>query len=241
MTRKWTTSGSLANIWVIPAPTLISQLIAGLQTDGVFTKLDRLWVFAQATQALALSDLIAGAVATNVNSTTFTANVGFTGDGAAMYIETNWNPTVDAVNYAQNSASLFAWSNTGGSIDKTIVGWQNGHESIIPGGFGSNFFYALNSNNTNDAVGGITGAGLYAVSRHDATTIEAYKNGASVQTNAAQPSAAPNNHNFNVLQASLGFDTRQCCAAGWGGDLTGTDQSNLYTRLRTYMTAVGVP
>ena len=52
--------------------------------------------------------------ATAYNAPTFTANEGFTGDGAADYIDCNWNPSVNGVNYVQNSASQIIYiRNTG--------------------------------------------------------------------------------------------------------------------------------
>jgi hypothetical protein len=60
---------------------LVSNLIRGLKTDGVWSSLDRLWLFAAENSTQALTDLVARSSATATNSPTFTANQGFAGNG----------------------------------------------------------------------------------------------------------------------------------------------------------------
>ena len=58
--------------------TIVNDLIAGLKADGIWAKLDRLWLFAAEDQPSALTDLVGLTLATAVNSPTFTADEGYT-------------------------------------------------------------------------------------------------------------------------------------------------------------------
>ena len=52
---------------------------------------------------------------TNVSATAHAAAEGFTGDGSADYINTNYNPTDDGTQYALDSASIAVWVRAVGS------------------------------------------------------------------------------------------------------------------------------
>ena len=56
--------------------TLVDALIRGLKTDGVWSKLDRLWLFAAENATSALVDVKEGRLATAVSSPTFTTDRG---------------------------------------------------------------------------------------------------------------------------------------------------------------------
>ena len=64
--------------------TIVNDLIAGLKADGVWIKLDRLWLFAAEDQPSALTDLVGLTLATAVNSPTFTADEGYTSNGVHL-------------------------------------------------------------------------------------------------------------------------------------------------------------
>src|SRR5215475_8332903 len=83
-----TNGGSVSNA----RKTLVNNLISGLKTDGVWTDLDRLWLYAGENQPSALTDLVATGLATAVNSPTFTTDNGFTGVDASttVYIDSGF-------------------------------------------------------------------------------------------------------------------------------------------------------
>ncbi len=229
--------------------TLITNLIAGLAADGVWQKLDRLWLFAGENAQSALIDLVkAGAsssAATAVNSPTFTTDRGYTGNGSSSYINSNFNPTVGTNNYVQNSASAFVWSNTSGSNTGNLIGQPTNvitalNEQYIDG----NTYWSVTSNASAVEVStlGLGGAiGLWAVNRSGASAEQLYKNGSSVATGVISSVSLANEALWVLATSTVGYSPKQVCCFGAGSSLNSTEQGNLYTRLRTYMTAVGVP
>ena len=83
--------------------------------------------------------------------------------------------------------------------------------------------------------------GLFAVERLDGVNVHPYQNGVSPGAIANASSLEPN-HSFWVGGGTAdGFTAQTLSAAHIGGSLGATLELALYNRLRTYMTAVGVP
>ena len=95
-----------------------NTLLSSLKTSGVWSKLDTFANFATDGSAqFALIDWKRLTQYTAVLSPTFTTNEGFTGNGTSSYIDTNFNPVTQGINYLQNNASryLFMFSASGTS------------------------------------------------------------------------------------------------------------------------------
>src|SRR5262245_49199564 len=76
--------------------TLLHNLIAGLKSDGVWSKLDRLWIFTQELQSGALVDFVARSRASILGTPTFTQNIGFTGgDNGNSRVDLNFAPSAN--------------------------------------------------------------------------------------------------------------------------------------------------
>ena len=87
-----------------------NQLLIDLKSAGAWTKLDTFVNFAtDGSSAFALIDWKRLTQYTAVNSPTFTANEGFMGNGTSSYIDTNFNPSTQGVNYTLNNASRYAY------------------------------------------------------------------------------------------------------------------------------------
>lgn len=224
--------------------TLVDALIVGLKSDGIWTKIDRLWIFAAENSQSALIDLVVLTQATAVSSPTFTIDRGYAGNGSSAYIDSNFNPTSGSPNYTQNSASYFVWNNTSGLVGSPWVASQSSSFMIIGFSVNNHDYFAIN-----DAVpfeeftsqGG--GTGLYTASRTSSSAAGAnfYFNGGS-SISIGGTSGAVGSADFLVLtQNAANFGTRQLSCAGIGGGLSSAENTLLYNRLRTYMTAVGVP
>src|SRR5215831_13637080 len=69
----------------------VDTLIVGLRADGLFSKLDRLWLLASENTHQAKIDIIALQSFTLTGSPTFAANAGYTGVGDTG-IDTNFIP-----------------------------------------------------------------------------------------------------------------------------------------------------
>ena len=227
----------------------IATLIDGLVSDGVWAKLDCLYVLAQQNQTDALLNLIGtNYTATMISTPSFTSYRGFTGSGGV--IDTGFNPaTATSPNFVRNNASMSAWvvnSRTSGVADYEI-----GNNSGVAGAGISPFYNAggaqLPFNDlTYPAYAGVTDAqGFWSLDRTIGASSAYYKNGVSVATLTAASTGVASaniwilclNNSGTILDQTLD----QIAAVHIGASLGAAGQLALYNRLRTYLTAVGVP
>ena len=232
-----------------------NALINGLVSDGVWSKLDVLYIFATQNTTTALLNLISSSFTGTANgSPSFTTDRGYTGVDASstVFINTGFNPTTaPSPNYVTNSCHISAWADTAvtaGSSGGAFIGHSGaaGNTSNIYGRFSDgNAYFRINDLTP---AGGFTSAsslGHWLACRTGASASIGYKNGASFAT-LNQTAGTLSNNNIFVLAYNLNgtASTGSACQltmASMGGGLTATDATNFYNRLRTYMTSVGVP
>lgn len=88
--------------------TLQNQLLVDLKSAGIWSKLDTFANFAtDGDSNFALIDWKRLTQYTAVNSPTFTTNQGFKGNGISSYINTNFTPSTNGVNYQLDNASRY--------------------------------------------------------------------------------------------------------------------------------------
>ncbi len=198
-----------------------TALIDGLVTDGVWTKLDFLYILATADSTTALLNLVSSSYNGIAHgSPTFTADRGFTGTQASstIYIDTQFNPSNAAGRkYGQSDAHISAWNitnTTGGFAIGSGDGNQVDRQTLIfPKKTGDGLAqFLVNGFNTPASVTNATARGFYI-----ATSLAGNLGG----TAAGGP--------WQIASASA------------GSQLSATNASNLNSRLRTFMTVVGVP
>ncbi|MDP3740357.1 MAG: hypothetical protein Q8R02_23425 [Hyphomonadaceae bacterium] len=227
--------------------SLVSQTVRRLKQGGVWANLDRLWLFAAENSTQALIDLKARAVATAVNSPTFTASRGFAGDGATAYIDTGFNPATAGGNYVRDDACEGAWVETAQTASASAHHYMSYDEAI--------YTYIRQTNTTaysfgvNNAAGDtsytfVTQTGAWHAQRTASNAYALYQNGVSVQTGALT-SAAVSSRNFFVLAGNNGgapyLPTDGRLSGAWlGKSLTVGQLAAFYAAMRAYMTAVGV-
>lgn len=225
-----------------PRQLLVDALIIDLKADGIWSKLDRLWIFAAENSQSALVDLKALATASAVNTPTFTVDDGYTGNGTSAYILSNFNPTSGSPNFIQDSANYFVWDFDGAAKAGTwVVGYAGGGSSILNINYSGNGheYYSINEASYIEIAAAAV-AGLYCVTRTGSGAEALYVNGA-LRHSGGNASTAVTNDNLVCLGYGSSYGNRQVSCFGFGGGLNSTEQTALYTRLRTYMTAVGVP
>jgi hypothetical protein len=238
--------------WAVnPGParkSLYSALIAGLKSDGVWTKLDFLHWFGSGNGNDSWINLKSPGVATisrlASDAATFTVDRGWTGD-AAHGFSLNWNPTDDGGVYTQNSSHIGVWARaadgSGGSVDLGASG-PSGLTFICPNFNGIGFFAYLNANG-GLSDGADAGAGHFVANRSGASALQYYKNGSSVATGTDASTWLPD-RDFYVLarnEASglANSSNDQLLAVHGGGGLSAGDVANLYSRLNTLKAALG--
>ncbi len=221
---------------------VVNSLIVGLKADGVWTGLDLLSIYAAENTPSALTDMKALTLSTAVSSPTFATDLGYTGNGSSSYIDSNFNIST-ATNFQQDSGSHFGWSNTGNFAQLGalwgLLASGGVHNRCLPQ-FSGSLFWSVNESGNVTQANSPDPAGLYFQARTGATAQEVDINGTLFQSDAAPSSAVPNT-TLTALSDGTNFSSRQICCLGCGTGFNATDRTKIYNRLRTYMTAVGVP
>lgn len=234
-----------------------TALLDGLDADELSCKLDWLHIYATQDGTTALMNLMSDRYnGTAYGSPTFTADRGFTGveSSSTAYIDANFNPATAAnPQFSAGSSHIGAWSvlNDGGSLNGMIghSGISGGSTSINPqstppAGTTNTAYFRCNSFGSM-AVTNTNTQGHFLVNRTSNIDAAAYRNATSLISSAASNESPSENLRIVVLAENdnntIGGSKRQIAAASMGSGLTPTDITNFYNRLRTYMTAVGVP
>jgi hypothetical protein len=245
--------------------TNYTNLICGMVTDGLITgnlsttgcgsPFDVIYIFATSDSTTALLNICGtnyGGTLQGTSPPTFTAYSGFTGANlVGDYIDSNFNPsTATSPNYVQNSAHVSIWNltnvATGIPMTSVVTGTASG-QNLYPK-FADNSTYARL--NDNPEVGGIAivdSRGHLLMNRSGATARQLYQNasttlnGGATATYGSSPSQAPLNSDWSILGNDTNGSSRTAAMWSTGASLNSTQVTNFYSRLRTYMTAVGVP
>jgi hypothetical protein len=231
--------------------TVVNNLIVGLKADGVWTKLDRLWIFAAENSFSALTDLVALDGATAIAAPAFAADRGYTGNGSNSYVRTFYRPATLGVAWTLNSAHIAVWDNTNraealliatGVYDSTLG--DGGTYSDLTPYYAGGIMFRINGA-ASPAITNSTSQGFFIGQRNDSSTVEGFYNGVSGGTGAAPATNMVNLPMYicarddNATPAF--FSTDQISMTSYGGKFTSAEALAYYNRLRTYMIAVGVP
>jgi hypothetical protein len=232
---------------------LQSQLIQTLKTGSAWNTLDLFYIFATdgdsnfATLNWKNPSLYK---ATEVNSPTFTSNIGFTGNGVDAYLNTNWNPTLGP-NFTRNNASHGVYTNP---ITAQIL--VSGSVNIPTGlhGGGDNFYNIINLYPDGDTDGfyinsnaalpeeealksfrsiTINGGSTVSTRRDTTATSYAFFGPGAPESSPifimARGLPSPQWHAPSVVEFKADF---------WGGYLTTGQTNTMYTAINTYLAAI---
>ncbi len=246
-TLAWVAAVGAANV-TATRKDLIDNLIVGLKGDGIFSKLDRLWLFAAENTASALRDLVGTNLATSTAA--FQIDRGYTGDGSSTFVDTTFIPP--GTNYLQDSASIGIWAVTVGTgPGGQLHGWRSAGN--VSGGHVSVHF---NGTTELDGCANTAGAAQQSATatptkfgmanRSGTNAVQLYSDGTQTGTDTPASDVLTGAVSFYVCarNSNGAFNSpsdEQIACASMGGSLTSAEAGNLWTRLRTYMTAVGVP
>lgn len=222
-------------------------LMRALRSDGILSLLDVLYIFAtDGSSDFATLNWITPSLykCTKVATPTFTTNEGFDFNGTTQYLDTNWNPATNGVNYTINDCSYGAHVNdTNSNTGRVDFGCDNGTSFIS--------FAAHNSSTEgrfriNDAVNtqpGVTTEKFFQVKRLGVANPRKflYKTGVLALSNNDASIAIPS---FNIYigatnasgTASL-FCNREISMFFAGSSLDGKELL-LYNNWNTYFTSL---
>jgi hypothetical protein len=223
-------------------------MICGLVTDGIITgtlagasgcgagSFDALWVFASSSTTNANLNLCGTGLTVTVTGTcTFTADTGYTGDGATCFLNTGYNASTFGGGYVLNSASVGACQYTTGGPGGNAFGAGGGSSSWDVGGVPN---IEINSFNNPSAPG----SGNVYATRTASTGINVYLNGVISTTPTDGVNAVPTS-NFYFLAFDSGGTANSFSAGKMGYGFVGpgfnaTQVGNIYTRLHAFLVAV---
>jgi hypothetical protein len=223
---------------IAPRETLYATLIDSLVAAGIWAILDALYIFAAADQGTAFTNLISDTYRATwpVGACTFTANRGFTPNGASAYVDTGFNPS-SATNYQRDSACYFVWNLaaavSAGVFDtpnQTISNQVQPHRTS-----GGHTLWRINTSNEDDA-GAVTSdaTGLFVVNRTASNASSVDHNGSTVGSSAT---ASQTLINANIICDT--DTTAQLAVVGFGASLNNTQLGQIYSALLAYMQGVG--
>jgi len=210
---------------------LQNELIVDLKAAGVWSKLDTFSVFAtDGNSDFALIDWKRLSQYTAVNSPTFTTNEGFSGNGTSSYIETNFIPSINGVNYTLNNASRIAWVTGAGATP--IDGFSSFTNSMIKN---NSVNQRINSGTTLSTSVDNTPDGYRCINRTSLTNVEFFIG--TTQNSRTQASGAlPTAEQF-ILRNQSNYSTNEIWVYGMGASLV-SENTDFYNALNTYLTSI---
>lgn len=231
-----------------PTPTyarkiLINRAIAALIRGGVWSKLDVLYVFAADVTANALLNWKGSSNACTSAGASFTADRGYTGDGASTYLTPDFTP--GGGQFIRNDHSFGRWTRTLGVSAGAAMGADNGSAKFAIRDSSSTQTTTHDGANTDAKVWTANAVGHALVSRTGSTSYDAYRNGASLGTYAEGSEVISGFGPFFILAernsvgSAVSFSDSQITAAHFGKGLAAAEALALYSALAGYMTGVG--
>jgi hypothetical protein len=212
-----------------------NTLLTSLKSTGVWSKLDVFYVFAQdggsAFGTLNWKNPNANQ-STLVNSPIFVSNGGFTGNGTSSYIDTNFNPSTQGVQYTQNNASRYFFTHAIGT--GRFDGNTSGTNSMFLGVSASQRINA-GSNTATPPIDFTSAVNTKSLHRTSSTAVTAY-NSTTAQS-ATQTSAAMTSANQWILRSSTNYSTNTCAAYAMGASMI-SEHTNFINTWNTYKSSL---
>ena len=219
---------------------LQNTLVEDLKTAGVWSKLDVFYVFAtdgDSDYATLNWKSPSSFQATKVNSPTFTSDIGFTGDGTSAYLNTNFTPSTDGVEYTLSDASEMFYRENNASTPTSFI---TGNDSATRGNFlreDNNRRIWFNSGRSSTNADG-TGAGFFMITKSTDATATHYKGTSTTTLSLPSPYALSNGAVLCLTaDTNVGFSSSTLQFFALGADLN-TEASNFKDALDTYIAAL---
>lgn len=213
--------------------TLQNQLMIDRKAAGLWDKDDTFALFAGSNADFALIDWKRLTTYTAFNSPVYTAATGYKLNGASSYISTNYNPSVDGVNYTLNNAGLGYGVGEVGAKGFYIVGCNP--SSTIRSRANNNPDIQLNSSFLGFGNVGFQTLGNKYLDRFDAVNVTA--EGEGVRTLALASTTVPN-QNILIGRVNNIFDDQGLSYIRLGEGYTPTDKANNSSILDTYLASL---
>lgn len=234
--------------------TAISKFIKGLVDSALWNKFDCLYILAASDAYNAKLNWIKDNYnLTAVGNMSFEQFRGYMGDGGRSYLETNYDPLTDGVNYLLNSCGTGIYSRTDSYIlgDKADMGSGENPPYIwinFKGTRNGLIRPYLNSTTSSGSIYNYTGStlGIITVNRTAPDTVSVFtttSTGSTQRISNANSVAIPNQTIWisgrNDGKKGTAFQSRQYAAAFIGGPLSQREHEIFTKFLEAYLDAVG--
>lgn len=228
-----------------------NQLVINLKAAGIWSLLDILYIFATdgGTDFATINWKAPSSFQiTKVNTPTFTNNEGFNFNGTTQYLNTNWRPGTDGINYTQNSASVGVYVNEAVTANSLLdFGCSNNADGITQGIFlnsrnDSNNATNRTNDNTTFTASVSTSLGFNMNQRRASNDKREWKDGSQVGSTQTTTSTTPPTVNLffgasNGNGTAVTPSTRELGCAFAGSSLSGLENT-FYTHWNTYFTSL---
>ena len=223
------------------AQTLQNTLVTSLKTDGIWDKLDIFYVFAvdnNASEFATINWKNPNALvnlptqSTLINAPAFVPNGGFQGNGTDSYIDTNFNPATQGVQYTLNNASRYFFPHAisgSGRFDGVTTGI--GINSIIRNIVTSQRINAGSSNALSASFNYTTLVNVKSIHRTSSTNVTLFNE--TTGTTTTQTSTTVQSANQFVLLSGTSYGAHTCAAYAMGAELT-AENTNFVNDWNTY-------
>ncbi len=206
----------------------INAAIVSLKSLGLWSKLDALYVLAAADrQAAKLNWVSTSFDLTEIDGAnlTFTADVGFQGNGTSSKLSTGFNPVVagSGSRFQTTSGSIGFWSFTPGITAGADMG--NANTQLQCRRTSNVADHGVNAYTRGSALGVADGTGLFVTSRVGPTSADnlLYRDGVPYAINTPTSGFAKDNSTIFVLGTNTDFGAKGCQLAFIGAGLSGPE------------------
>lgn len=210
-----------------------NQLMLDLKSGGIWSKLDTFVMFAtDGSSSFALIDWKRLTTYTN-NSCTFSTNGGFTGNGSNGFIDTNFIPDINGVNYKLNDAGRFFWADNRG-LGIFYEGNSSSQNETVNNAVSSSNRINQGTNFLNSGVP-FDFDGHHAINRTSSTNVELFAN-TTQYSRTANSFILPTVTQW-ILRRGISYGTMRFRYYAMGGNLV-SQNTEFRTAINTYLTSL---
>ena len=225
----------------------VTTAVCGMVSDGVWSTLDALWVFAINSTGNSLLNWVSTSFSLTKNGTcTFTANAGYTGDGSSCYFATGFTPSSGGTNYTQNSATVGFCDYTANSESTAVqFGGQGSSSNQTFLKINTTTFAVRINDATTQNITVTNSKGSWGMTRVNSSGGQAYLNGINTTSLTIASTGLPNGAQTIMAYNNNGtvgnFSTDELGYIYVGGAQNGTLAASIYNRMHSYLSSVGAP
>lgn len=222
---------------------VINNFILALKAATIWDFLDVMYVPAAHAPSASLLNWKTPGTFTGVpvNSPSWQADRGYTGNGTNSRVNTTWVPSTNAVNYTLNNAAIWSWSPVNLQSDGYDIGISSDANAnrVEINSWTSINRLSVRLNSTLGSFQATTSSqGLSGAQRVNSTTITTWRNGVQGSSGGVVTTALPTLELWLCGVNATSFGIRQIAFGAAGAALTGKELA-FYSAILAYMQAVG--